>query len=66
MILTRFYGIKKGDPSDLRLEQVPRVNDEITLDDSRVYRAKSVRWQLTSAGLREACLDLEFVEDVRI
>jgi hypothetical protein len=49
----------------MELEHVPRPDDTLTLDASRVYRVKSVRWQLTTKGLREAGVTLEYIEDVR-
>ena len=67
MITVLFFGVKKGDPKLLQLEHVPRVGDEITLDNNKLYKVVAVRWNLTSGkdGLRQACVDLEYIEDVK-
>ena len=54
-----FYNVRQGDPVELEMQQVPRTHDEITLDSGTTYRVESVRWQVTSAGLREAGLTLQ-------
>ncbi len=66
MILVRFHGVKDGDPKELKLEHIPRQFEEIVLDNGRVYEVNEVRWQLTTAGLREVCLELKANEDVKV
>jgi len=63
MILTRFYNTKHSDPTELNLDKVPHVGDELTLNNPSVYIVESIRWQLTSEGLREACLTLKYKGD---
>ena len=65
MFIVTFFGIRDGDTHRFELEQVPRVGDTVTLDNPRVYRVESVRWQLTALGLREATVVLQYIEDVR-
>jgi hypothetical protein len=54
-----FFNVQNGDPRQLELDHIPRTGDEITLDSGVTYRVESVRWQFTTAGLREAGLTLQ-------
>jgi hypothetical protein len=65
MIITNFFGVKDGDPKQLSLDYVPRVNDTIALDNENLYRVKEVIWQLTSTGLREVGMELEYVRSCK-
>jgi len=57
-----FYNVGPGEPSEFDLPQVPAKGDEITLNAGWTYRVESIRWQLTSKGVREAGLTLQKIE----
>lgn len=56
-----FFNVLSSDPKEMDLNEVPRAGEEVTLDVG-TYVVESLRWQLTSKGLREAGIDLRLLE----